>query len=124
MTATTGLGLVPAAVETEIQLGTNAVRLTFEADDGTAYRFILDQPMLMNLVSRLHARLERGPLTPVSLDRVRPGASIQVHGTNVSALPDGGLRIVLLAEMEDRVVTVPFELDRTGAEELKAKLPA
>ena len=123
MTATTGLGLVPAALGTETQVGTNAVRLTFEADDGTAYRFILDQPMLMTLVSKLHARLERGPLTPVSLDRVRPGASIQVHGTDISALPDGGLRIVLLAEMEDRVVTVPFELDRTGTEELKAKLP-
>ena len=112
----------PSVINTERQLGTNHVRLIFEGADGTGSRTVLKQEQLMSLIALLHEQIELAPLAPVSLDRLRPGQGIKVMGTSIRREPDGSLRIVLTADLEDRVVTIPFTLDPEGVAELRSKI--
>lgn len=118
----TNEGFVPDGFSAEREIGTNRVRISFERDGRETVRVILDQTRLLRLLSALHEKIERGPLTPISFDRLRPDRSIAVKGVSVKKNLDGSAQISLLAEFEDRVVMVPFTLPPEGVADLIDRL--
>lgn len=72
----------------------------------------LTSSSLLTFVSLLHEKIERSPLAPVSVSQLRPGVVFETKGVLAKRQPDGGLRLVLTVEMDDRVVQIPLDLDR------------
>jgi hypothetical protein len=74
------------------------------------------------MTSALQSKIELTPLTPISLDRLRPGKMISVRGHAAKKQPDGSMSLVLFAQFEDRVVTVPFLLSPEGVRDLAEEI--
>ena len=82
-------GVIPNEANVEKQLGTNNVRISFTSEEHGTIRVILDQTQLLWLIGALHEKIERSPLTPISLDRLRPGKDIWIRGTTIQDAIDG-----------------------------------
>lgn len=115
-------GLRPDGFNVERKADSDDVRLTLESDRYGAIRVVLDQSALLSLIAALHRKVASKPLAPISLDRLRPGALIAVQGISAQRQPDGSAHVVLLAELDDRVVTVPLSLDPETVRRLAAEM--
>jgi hypothetical protein len=110
------------AIMVQTHTGSDDIRISFEIEDGSLHSYDLPQIGALSLLSELQAKISTKNLTPISHDSLRPGKAILVQGHTFVPLPSGGLRIELVAEFEDRVVIVPFEIPPVSVAEMFSKL--
>lgn len=111
----------PDAAEVETVAG-NVVRLTFAYEGKGENVTYLDQTKILWLLSALHGKIDQPSLTPISPSLLHRGTMVKIEGSKIRRLPDGALEITLLAIVEGRHVSIPFELSPEGVDELKAAL--
>jgi hypothetical protein len=115
-------GLTPDAFKVERQIGTNGVRVSFLSAQHGLTRVILDQVQLLSLIASLQKKIELSPMTPISLDRLRSGKSIVLRAFTAKKHADGSLEMVLIAEFEERVVTLPLTLTPEMVRDLREEI--
>lgn len=111
----------PDAAEV-VTVADGVMRLTFTYEGKGENVTYLDQDKALWLLSALHEKIEQPSLTPVSPSLLQQGQMIQVEGSRIRRLPGGELEITLLAIVDGRRVSIPFELSSDGVKDLKDAL--
>lgn len=98
------------------------IRAKFMFDGTPDVDIFLDQDRAVSLVSLLHDKIGNDRVTPISRSRVFEGQMIEVKGHGVRRLPDGSAEITLLAIVDGRRVSVPFEIPKAGVRDFVERL--
>ncbi|MCC0035953.1 MAG: hypothetical protein H6887_11920 [Hoeflea sp.] len=101
---------------------TGIIRAKFGYDGRPDVDVFLDQNRCVSLVALLHDKIGNDQVTPISRSRVFAGQMIEVQGHGIRRLPNGTVEITLLAVVDGRRVSVPFEIPKDGIQDFVNRL--
>lgn len=99
-------------------------KLSFESDADGLVEVVVETDFLTMILAQIRKEIESTVVTPIDRGSLKPGQSLQTRGFHVDQLPNGGAVLVIHADLldEGRVVTIPLELSREAAKDLKRML--
>lgn len=98
------------------------IKISFRRDNGASREVSLPKKWLPGFVAQLVSKIEAGQMVPISRGDLQVGRQIAVQGWTIAKHPSGGRRLVLFVDLDDRVVTIPLELDASDVKSLISEL--